>query len=63
MIGFGVALFLKQVPLRGTAQASAGDMGDGFAMPSQETSEQRPERAIAGVMRSRGREQLPQAAH
>ena len=60
VIGFLVALFLKEVPLRGTAQASAGDMGDGFGMPTQETSEQRLERAIAGVIRSRGREQVPQ---
>jgi EmrB/QacA subfamily drug resistance transporter len=58
-IGFAVALFLKEVPLRGTAQASAGDIGDGFAMPSQETSQQRLERAIAGVLRSRGRDELP----
>ena len=59
-IGFVVAIFLKEVPLRGTAQASAADLGDGFGMPTQETSERRLERAIAGVMRARGREQVPQ---
>jgi EmrB/QacA subfamily drug resistance transporter len=58
-IGFVVALFLREVPLRGTAQASAGDIGDAFAMPTQESSQQRLERAIAGVIRARGREVLP----
>ncbi|MGW2013334.1 MDR family MFS transporter [Streptomyces sp. NPDC001927] len=32
--GFVVALFLKQVPLRDTARASAPDMGEGFASPT-----------------------------
>ena len=59
-IGFVVALALKEVPLRGTSQASAGDIGDGFGMPTQESSLQRLERAIAGVIRSRGRDELPE---
>jgi EmrB/QacA subfamily drug resistance transporter len=58
-IGFATAIFLREVPLRGTAQASAGDIGDGFGMPTQESSLQRLERAIAGVIRSRGRDELP----
>jgi EmrB/QacA subfamily drug resistance transporter len=58
-IGFGVALALKEVPLRGTAQANARDVGDGFGMPTQESSQQRLERAIAGVVRARGPEALP----
>ena len=58
-IGFLVALLLKEVPLRGTAQASAGDIGDGFGMPTQESSQQRLERAIAGIIRAHGREALP----
>ncbi|MFG3344455.1 MDR family MFS transporter [Streptomyces sp. NPDC048018] len=33
-VGFVVALFLKQVPLRDTARASAPDMGEGFASPT-----------------------------
>ncbi|MCT4353223.1 MFS transporter [Streptomyces sp. Je 1-79] len=33
-IGFVVALFLKQVPLRDTARASAPDMGEGFGSPT-----------------------------
>jgi EmrB/QacA subfamily drug resistance transporter len=59
-IGFVTALFLREVPLRGTAQASAGDIGDAFAMPTQESSLQRLERAIAAVIRSRGRDELPE---
>jgi MFS family permease len=58
-IGFVVALLLREVPLRGTAQAGARDIGDGFAMPTQESSQQRLERAIASVLRARGREALP----
>jgi EmrB/QacA subfamily drug resistance transporter len=58
-IGFAVALALREVPLRGTSQAAARDIGDGFAMPTQESSQQRLERAIAGILRSRGREALP----
>jgi EmrB/QacA subfamily drug resistance transporter len=58
-IGFAVALLLREVPLRGTAQAGARDIGDAFAMPTQETSQQRLERAIASVLRARGGEALP----
>jgi EmrB/QacA subfamily drug resistance transporter len=58
-IGLLVALGLREVPLRGTAQASSSDIGDGFGMPTQESSLQRLERAIAGVIRARGRDALP----
>jgi EmrB/QacA subfamily drug resistance transporter len=58
-IGLVTAFFLREVPLRGTTQASAGDIGDAFAMPTQESSLQRLERAIAGVIRARGRDELP----
>jgi EmrB/QacA subfamily drug resistance transporter len=58
-IGFATAIFLREEPLRGTTQASAGDIGDGFGMPTQESSQQRLERAIAGVIRARGRDELP----
>ena len=58
-IGFVVALGLREVPLRGTAQAAALDIGDGFAMPTQESSQERLERAIARILRTRGREALP----
>jgi EmrB/QacA subfamily drug resistance transporter len=58
-IGFAVAIGLREVPLRGTAQAGASDIGDGFGMPTQESSQQRLERAIARILRTRGREALP----
>ena len=58
-IGLLVALGLREVPLRGSSQASASDIGDGFGMPTQESSQQRLERAIAGVIRARGRDALP----
>ena len=56
LAGFLLALALKEVPLRGTAKASAGDLGDGFGMPSEQSSEQQLERAIAAILRERGRE-------
>ncbi len=59
LIGFLVALALKEVPLRGSAKASAGDLGDGFGMPTEESSERCLERAIAAILRERGRAQAP----
>lgn len=56
LAGFLLALALKEVPLRGSARASSGDLGDGFGMPTQESSEQRLERTIAAILRARGRE-------
>jgi hypothetical protein len=40
VVGFILALTLKQVPLRDTSAGSGTDMGDGFAMPVTESSEQ-----------------------
>jgi hypothetical protein len=59
LAGFLLALALKEVPLRGSAKASAGDLGDGFGMPAQQSSEQCLERAIAAILRERGREHAP----
>jgi EmrB/QacA subfamily drug resistance transporter len=59
LAGFLLALALKEVPLRDSAKASAGDLGDGFGMPAQQSSEQCLERAIAAILRERGREQAP----
>jgi EmrB/QacA subfamily drug resistance transporter len=54
--GLLLAVMLKQVPLRGTERASATDLGEAFAMPQGQDSQQRLERAIAGVLRrDRGR--------
>lgn len=59
LVGFVLALTLKEVPLRGSARASAGDVGDGFGMPAEQSSEQCLERAIAAILRERGREHAP----
>ncbi|WP_320782578.1 MDR family MFS transporter [Streptomyces sp. CRN 30] len=49
-LGFLVALFLKQVPLRDTARASSADMGEGFAQPRTSDSRQLLEAAVVRVM-------------
>ncbi|MHB1837484.1 MAG: MDR family MFS transporter [Solirubrobacteraceae bacterium] len=60
-IGFLLALALREVPLRGTARASAaGNLGDGFGMATEQSSEQRLELAIAAILRARGRESAPE---
>ena len=59
LAGFLLALALKEVPLRGSARASAGDLGDGFGMPAEQSSERCLERAIAVILRERGREHAP----
>jgi len=46
ILGFLLALTLKAVPLRGSARASAADLGDGFGMPTQASSERCLERAM-----------------
>ena len=45
-VGFVVALFLREVPLR-DIHGSAVDLGDGFGMPTTETPERMLENAIA----------------
>ncbi|OKH97743.1 MFS transporter [Streptomyces sp. CB02923] len=51
LAGFVVAWFLKEVPLRDSARAAAGDLGEGFAAPDSTDSDQQLERAVARVMR------------
>ncbi|MEE4495422.1 MDR family MFS transporter [Streptomyces sp. BE230] len=51
VLGFVVALFLKQVKLRDTARASSTDMGDGFASPSAGDSARLLEFSVAKVLR------------
>ncbi|MGI9126138.1 MAG: MDR family MFS transporter, partial [Mycobacterium sp.] len=50
MLGFVLALFLKEVPLRDMG-AAPGDLGEGFAMPSAENSEEILEGAVGRMMR------------
>ncbi|MFI0262884.1 MFS transporter [Streptomyces sp. NPDC017056] len=49
--GFLMAWFLKEVPLRDSARAAAGDLGEGFAAPDSTDSDQQLERAVARTMR------------
>jgi EmrB/QacA subfamily drug resistance transporter len=56
VLGLILALILREVPLRGTERAGATDLGEAFAMPQSQDSQQRLERAIAGVLKGdRGR--------
>ncbi|HTR68874.1 MAG TPA: MDR family MFS transporter [Mycobacteriales bacterium] len=51
LVGFALALVLKEVPLRDTERAAASDLGEKFAMPTQQTSQERLERAISWILR------------
>ncbi len=51
VIGFVLALCLKQVPLRNSAAGGSSDMGEGFAMPTTESSEQMLENAVGRMLR------------
>jgi EmrB/QacA subfamily drug resistance transporter len=53
-----VALVLKQVPMRGLTQPGATDLGHGFAMPDQRTSQEQLEGQVVRILRTR----LPEAA-
>ncbi|MGB8211854.1 MAG: MDR family MFS transporter, partial [Mycobacterium sp.] len=50
VVGFTLALFLREVPLREIGK-NAADLGDGFAMPSTETPDEMLETAIGRLMR------------
>lgn len=51
VIGFVVALTLKQVPLREIEATAALDMGEGFGMPSDDSSERMMETAVGRLVR------------
>ena len=59
VVAFVLALFLKEVPLRGTARAAAADVGDGFGKPEPADSAEQLQIAIARLLRRQGREALP----
>ncbi|BBX37307.1 drug transporter [Mycolicibacterium mageritense DSM 44476 = CIP 104973] len=52
LLGFVVALFLKEVPLREMDATAALDLGEGFGMPSTESAEKVLETAISRLMRN-----------
>ncbi|MBV9819695.1 MAG: MFS transporter [Solirubrobacterales bacterium] len=58
-VGFGVALALREVPLRGSAREATGDVGHGFGMPGPGDSEHGLEQAIGRILRARGRAEVP----
>ncbi|MFJ3673506.1 MFS transporter [Streptomyces sp. NPDC090106] len=51
VVGFIVAWFLKEVPLRDSARASATDMGEGFSAPDTSAADKQLERALSSLMR------------
>ncbi|WP_330335267.1 MFS transporter [Streptomyces sp. NBC_00536] len=59
VVGFVVALFLKQVALRDTARAGSTDMGDGFASPATASGDSAKllELAVGKLVRTMGPEQ------
>lgn len=55
LLGFLVALFLKQVQLRDSARMSSSDMGEGFASPTSGGSPDRVlELAVGNIIRNTG---------
>ncbi len=51
LVGFLVALTLKEVPLQEVDTGAAVDLGEGFGMPQTETSEEILETAVGRLMR------------
>jgi EmrB/QacA subfamily drug resistance transporter len=51
VVGFVLALTLKQVPLRNYAVSTAADMGEGFAMPTNDSPDQLLENAVGRLIR------------
>jgi MFS family permease len=47
-----VAVFLKQVPLRGLSQSGAADVGPGFAIPDQRTSQEQLEGQFVRILKT-----------
>ncbi|MFE7801252.1 DHA2 family efflux MFS transporter permease subunit [Nocardia sp. NPDC057440] len=50
LVGFVVAWFLKEVPLRDSARAGASDVGEGFSVPDSPDRVVLLERAVSGAM-------------
>ncbi len=51
VVGFVLALMLKQVPLRNIDVSTAVDMGEGFAMPTTDSPDQLLENAVGRLIR------------
>ncbi|MFJ5229489.1 MDR family MFS transporter [Kitasatospora sp. NPDC088391] len=63
LLGFVVALFLKQVTLRDTARATSTDMGEGFAQPTSGDSSKVLELAVAKLLGTAGLDTARQVVH
>ncbi len=62
VVGFVLALFLKQVPLRDAAAMGSTDLGEGFGMPTTEPAEKVLEVAVSRLMRETRGMHLPALA-
>jgi Mn-dependent DtxR family transcriptional regulator len=51
VVGFVLALMLKQVPLRNNDVSIAADLGEGFAMPTTDSPDQLLENAVGRLIR------------
>jgi hypothetical protein len=58
LVAFGLAWFLKEVPLRGSTRAGASDVGDGFGMPEGSDRVRRLELAIGRLTHKTTRDDL-----
>ena len=58
VLAFVVALFLKQVAMRGLTQPGASEIGPAFAIPDQRTAQEQLEGQVVRILRTR----LPEAA-
>jgi hypothetical protein len=59
LVGFALALALREVPLRGMSKATASDLGEGFGMPGEQSPERCLERAIGAILSRRLPGQVP----
>jgi MFS family permease len=59
LVAFVLAFFLKEVPLRGTARSTAGDVGEGFGMPEGGDARYQLQLAVARLLQRKGRTELP----
>jgi len=59
LVAFVAALFLQQVPLRGTARETAPDVGEGFGVPEAADADEQLQAVIARLVRRKGRTELP----
>ena len=56
-LAFVISLFLKEVPLRGSAKADTSDMGGGFGMPDTDSMQQL-ECSLSRLLRREGRDHI-----